>query len=145
MAKLPPDFVKAPAAAAASTTETTEAPSVRKTPAKKRSRKKTGLVTAERARDLTREVILRLDDDDRSELERARAELSRRGEDLTLEQMVQRVVSGWCSRRLAERARAEAPRAEGIVAQLRRLARDPVRGWREIGAALRRLAPARAS
>jgi hypothetical protein len=137
MAKLPPDFVKAPTAAAATVAA--------EPPRKKRGRKKTSLVTAERARDLSREVILSLGDDDRSELERARQELALGGEELTLEQMVQRVVSGWCSRRVAERARAEVPRIEGIVAQLRRLARDPVGSWRELGAALRRLAPARVS
>jgi hypothetical protein len=126
MAKLPPEFVKTPAPA----------------PERKRKAKKTSIMTAERARDLLREVVLRLGDEERAELDRAREELRRAGEELTLEQMVYRVVAEWCSRRIADRAAAAAPVAEGIVAQLRRLADRPLRTWRELGAALRRLSPA---
>ncbi|HLU67410.1 MAG TPA: hypothetical protein VKZ63_14090 [Kofleriaceae bacterium] len=137
MAKLPNDFVKAPAAAAA------KDPAAAAPARKKRSRKKTGLVTAERARDLLREVVIRLGDDERRELELAREELARAGESVTIEQMVMRAIAEWCASRVAARAAAAAPPVESILERVRRLARDPLGTWRQLGARLRRLAPAR--
>jgi hypothetical protein len=128
MAKLPPDFVKAPAPRRAS---------------KSRSKRKTSLVTAERARDLSREVILSLSEDHKQELELARQELSRPGEEVSLEQMVEKIIAGWYATRTADRVTGTLSRSQSIVAQLRQLAERPLRSWRELGAALRRFAPAR--
>jgi hypothetical protein len=146
VAKLPPEYVKAPAGAGVAAGRVV-APRVRvpapePAPERKRKARRTTLMTAERARDLLREVILRLGDDEHRELERAREELRRSGEEVTLEQMVHRVIAEWCLRRAAERSAAAAGPVDGIVAQLRRLAASPLRRWRDLGAALRRLAPA---
>lgn len=128
MAKLPPEFVKPLAP-----------------PSKPRRKpKKTNLMTAERALDLLREVILRLTEEEHRELEKAREELKWSGEDVSLEQIVHRVVAEWCAGRRTQRAAAAAPRpVDGIIAQLRRFARSPLRTWRDLGAAIRLLAPSR--
>jgi hypothetical protein len=124
MAKLPSEFVKAPAAR----------------PAPKRRGKKTSLLDPEAARALLREVIVRLSEAEHRLLEDARAELARAGEELSLEQMLHRIISEWSARRAEARQPATRP-VDGILAQLRRLAQSPVRTWRELGAAaMRRLA-----
>jgi hypothetical protein len=123
MARLPSEFVKSPAAR----------------PAPRRRSKKTSLLDPEAARALLREVIVRLGETEHRALEDARAELGRAGEEISLEQMVHRIISEWTARRAESRQPAARP-VEGILAHLRRLARDPVRTWRELGAAaVRRL------
>jgi hypothetical protein len=121
MAKLPSEFVKAPAVG----------------PAPRRRGKRTSLLDPEAARALLREVIVRLTEAEHRALEAARAELGRAGEELTLEQLIHRIIAEWTTRR------SEAPAAvpmEGILAHLRRLASSPLRTWRELRtAALRRL------
>jgi hypothetical protein len=122
MAKLPSEFVKPPAARPAA-----------------RRRKKTSLLDPEAARALLREVVVRLSEAEHRKLEDARAELAKGGEEVTLEQMVHRIIAEWSARR--SEAQQPAPRAvDTILAQLRRLASSPVRTWRELGmAAMRRL------
>jgi hypothetical protein len=123
MAKLPSEFVKPPAARSAS----------------KRRGKKTSLLDPEAARALLREVVVRLSEAEHRALEDARAELARGGEEVTLEQMVHRVITEWNARRSQAQQPAARP-VESILAQLRRLASSPVRTWRELGmAAMRRL------
>jgi hypothetical protein len=129
MSKLPPDFIKSPAAAPAQ---------------RPRRTRKTSLVTAEPARD-PREVVIRLTDDDHAALEEARQTLQRAGEDVTLGQMIQRVLAEWRSRALTATAPAAAPTpapapdGERILDRLRALAAAPLRTWRELGATLRRI------
>lgn len=123
MAKLPTEFVKAPAAR----------------PAPKRRTRKTSLLDPEAARALLREVIVRLSEAEHRALELARAELARAGEELTLEQIIHRVIAEWTTRRAEAHKPAPRP-VEGVLAQLRRLASSPMRTWRELGAAaMRRL------
>ncbi len=123
MAKLPTEFVKAPAAR----------------PAPRRRAKKTSLLDPEAARALLREVIVRLSESEHKQLEDARAELARSGEEVSLEQMIHRIIAEW-SARLAEARQPATRPVEGILAQLRRLAGQPLRTWRELGvAALRRI------
>ena len=74
MAKLPPQFVKAPAAR----------------PAPRRRGQKTSLLDPAAARALLREVIVRLTDAEHRALEEARAHLMRAGEELTLDQLIHR-------------------------------------------------------
>jgi hypothetical protein len=128
MAKLPPQFVKAPPAPTA---------------APKRRSRKTSLVPE--ARDV-RELLLRLTDDEHRALEEARAALQRGGEEVTLEQMIHRVLAEWTLRNRLARAPAPEPRREErLVDRLRALATAPLRTWRELGASLRRMSglPAR--
>jgi hypothetical protein len=123
MAKLPSEFVKAPAAK----------------PAPKRRSKKTSLLDPEAARALLREVIVRLTESEHRLLEDARAELARAGDEVTLEQMIHRVIAEWTTRRTEARQPATRP-VDGILAHLRKLATSPLRTWRDLGAAaLRRL------
>ena len=123
MAKLPTEFVKAPAPK----------------PAPRRRGKKTSLLDPEAARAMLREVLVRLTESEHRQLEDARTELARAGEEVTIEQMIHRVIAEW-SARLAEARRPVAIPVEGILAQLRRMASSPLRTWRDLGAAaLRRL------
>ena len=123
MAKLPTEFVKPPAAR----------------PAPKRRTRKTSLLDPEAARALLREVIVRLTEAEHGALEQVRAELARAGEQLSLEQLIHRVIAEWTAHRAESRQPAPLP-VEGVLAQLRRLASSPMRTWRELGAAaMRRL------
>jgi hypothetical protein len=123
MAKLPSEFVKAPAAGSGP----------------RRRGKKASLLDPEAARALLREVILRLTEAEHRALEDARAALARAGEQLTLEQIVHRIIAEWTARR-AEASQPATRPIEGILAHLRRLASSPLRTWRDLGAAaLRRL------
>ena len=124
MAKLPDDFVKAPAVK------------------KGRSRKSKAKLGLEKAKQLDpRELLLRLSDDELSALQGACEQLRAAGETVDLEGMVKRVIAGWVEQTRAARAveqqQAEAPRA--IVAQLLGIVRDPLRRWRELGAVLRQV------
>jgi hypothetical protein len=123
MAKLPTEFVKSPAGR----------------PAPKRRSKKTSLLDPEAARALLREVVVRLTEAEHRGLEQVRAELARAGEELSLEQLIHRVIAEWTAHRAEARQPAPRP-VEGVLAQLRRLASSPMRTWRELGAAaVRRL------
>jgi len=122
MSKLPPEFVKSPTAE--------PAPRVRRT-------RKTSLVASEAAQD-PREVLLRLTDDEHAALEELREKLHRAGEDVTLEQLLHRVLADWTLRMRAPAvaaATAAAPtppphRDETLIERLRTLAAAPLRTWR---------------
>jgi hypothetical protein len=135
MAKLPPTFVKAPTAAAS---EPAAAGS-------RRARKTSLVAEAPIIRD-ARELLLRLDDAVHRALEDARDELRKAGEDVSLEQMVQRVLTDWLRARTAparaalpEPPAATAARDESLIDRLRSFAAAPLRTWRELGATLRRM------
>jgi hypothetical protein len=84
-------------------------------------------------------VIVRLTDAEHRALEEARAQLSKAGEEVTLEDMIHRIITEWTFRRAEAHRPAPMP-MEGVLAHLRRLASAPLRTWRELGAAaLRRL------
>lgn len=128
MAKLPAEFVKAPAP--------------------RRSTKRRVGTTAEKtvqrnALALTGEVVVVLGDDERRALGAALDELRRAGEDVTIEQMVGRVIGDWMARRNAP------PPAkltiEAAVAHVVKMARNPIAAWRDLGASLRRAAAAASS
>lgn len=126
MAKLPAEFVKAPG----------EKPAA--APVKRRTRK-TALVSPETARALLRELHLRLTEVEFRALEDARDELRRIGQEVSLEQMLHRVIHEWSVARAASAATAAAPPIESLLDRIRRFARSPIRSWRELGAAVRRL------
>jgi hypothetical protein len=126
MAKLPAEFVKAPG----------EKPAA--APAKRRARK-TALVSPETARALLREIHLRLTEVEFRALEDAREELRRIGQEVSLEEMLHRVIVEWSAARTAAAAAAALPPVETLIDRIRRFARSPLRSWRELGAAVRRL------
>ena len=126
MAKLPAEFVKAPG----------EKPAA--APVKRRTRK-TALVSPETARALLREIHLRLTEVEFRALEDAREELRRIGQEVSLEEMLHKVIQEWSAARVAAAAAAAAPPIEGLLDRIRRFARSPIRSWRELGAAVRRL------
>src|SRR6187397_7850 len=126
MAKLPAEFVKAPG----------EKPAA--APVKRRTRK-TALVSPETARALLREIHLRLTEVEFRALEDARVELRRIGQEVSLEQMLHRVIHEWNAARAASAATAAAPPIESLLDRIRRFARSPIRSWRELGATVRRL------
>ena len=126
MAKLPAEFVKAPG----------EKPAA--APVKRRTRK-TALVSPETARALLREIHLRLTEVEFRALEDARDELRRIGQEVSLEQMLHRVITEWIAARAAAASAAAVPPVDSLLDRIRRFARSPLRSWRELGAAVRRL------
>lgn len=126
MAKLPAEFVKAPG----------EKPAA--APVKRRARK-TALVSPETARALLREIHLRLTEVEFRALEDAREELRRIGQEVSLEDMLHRVIAEWNAARAAAAAAVAAPPVESLLERIRRFARSPLQSWRELGAAVRRL------
>ena len=126
MAKLPAEFVKAPG----------EKPAA--APVKRRTRK-TALVSPETARALLREIHLRLTEVEFRALEDAREELRRIGQEVSLEEMLHKVILEWSAARVAAARAAAAPPIESLLDRIRRFARSPIRSWRELGAAVRRL------
>jgi hypothetical protein len=131
MAKLPAEFVKAPGEKPAA------APVKRKT-------RKTALVSPETARALLREIHLRLTETEFRALEDAREELRRIGQEVSLEEMLHRVIVEWSAARAAAAAAAALPPVDSLIERIRRFARSPIRSWRELGAAVRRLRSATA-
>lgn len=131
MAKLPAEFVKAPG----------EKPAA--APVKRRTRK-TALVSPETARALLREIHLRLTEVEFRALEDARDELRRIGQEVSLEEMLHRVITEWIAARAAAARAAAVPPVDSLLDRIRRFARSPLRSWRELGAAVRRLRSATA-
>ena len=129
MSKLPPEFVKAPPAEPAPRT---------------RRARKTSIPPAEPVLD-PREILLRLTDEEHQALEDARQVLLRAGEEVTLEQMIHRVIAEWNLRAREAAAPTPARRDESIIDRLRALVASPLRTWRDLSAALRRMSgmPAR--
>jgi len=124
MAKLPPSFVKAPPAEPAAAPRRTRKPSI----------------VAESPRD-PRELLLRLEETELRALEEAREALRADGVDVSIEQMVHRVLVDWIRSRTAPQPapRAEPVRTETVFDRLRAFAAAPLRTWRELGATLRRV------
>ena len=126
MAKLPAEFVKSPG----------EKPAA--APVKRRA-KKTALVSPETVRALLREIHLRLTEVEFRALEDAREELRRIGQEVSLEQMLHRLITEWIAARAAAARAAAVPPVDSLLDRIRRFARSPIRSWRELGAAVRRL------
>ena len=126
MAKLPAEFVKAPG----------EKPAA--APVKRRTRT-TALVSPETARALLREIHLRLTEVEFRALEDAREELRRIGHEVSLEEMLHRVITEWIAARAAAARATAVPPVDSLIDRIRRFARSPMRSWRELGAAVRRL------
>lgn len=129
MAKLPEKFVKAPA----------KKPAKGEKPAAKSRKKKATILSAEAQAELARRVVLQLSEDEHRRLEAARTELRVSGVELTLDEMIHRVIDEWLARPVQKAAPEVQP--ESIAVQLRRFVRSPLRTWRELGLALRRYAP----
>jgi hypothetical protein len=147
MAKLPDNFVKAPA----ETSRVTTANPVGK-PAGKEVRRKARRGTvpppaeaAERA-EVARDVLVRLSPEEHQALTAACDALAAVGETVTIEDMIRKVVERWIAATRAAttpEVPAPAPAAparaiDAIRAQLRRLAEQPVRRWRALREALLR-------
>jgi hypothetical protein len=130
MSKLPTEFVKAPAAKPARRGKKTAAP-------------------LEVDPGLARQLVLALTEDEHRMLEDVRAELARDGEELTLEQLVHRILGEWQIQRTAVVAAPQpAPIAEpmpapsaadGVIALFRRFRASPRAALRDLTATLRRL------
>ena len=128
MAKLPDNFVKAPA----------EGNKKKKTPGQGRKRKSISLEKeiARRAHD----ILVRFTAEEHRALETACEQLRAEGEDITPELAVKRAVAFWLEDRQRSREAAAAQAEhDGVIAQLRRFAHEPMRAWRELNSALRRL------
>jgi len=142
MAKLPDNFVKPPPASSRLT-------AVRSTPAKvgRRSRKAEEL-EAEAAPQVS-SVLVRLSPDEHQALASACEALAAVGQTVSIEDMVKQVIMRWIAATRAMQglslpappaaAPASLAPAPGLIrAQLRRLADQPLRRWRELGQTLRR-------
>ncbi len=129
MAKLPDNFVKAPA---------TSRLTVSKPAAPKESRrgKRASLPTAAEVAAEANSVLVRLSPEELAALEGACAALAAVGETVTIEDMIKQVVGRWMIATRANHepaAQATTPARATIVEQLRRLAEEPLRRWRAIG------------
>jgi hypothetical protein len=133
MAKLPENFVKPPAASRLTTG---------KTSAPKTSRRIRKAELEAEAATYVHDVLVRLTPDEHQALAAACDALAAVGEIVTIEDMIKQVIARWIAATRAihgpiEPAPVE-PGPDPIVSQLRRLAEQPVRGWRAIGETLRR-------
>ena len=126
MSKLPAEFVKSPAKQAK--------------PRPQRTRK-ASLISPDPVRD-PHELLLQLTDDELRALENAGRELQRTDSEITLEQMLHRVLADWMLRlnappRAAEAARA-APAEPELLTRLRTFIASPLRIWHELAGRVRR-------
>lgn len=129
MSKLPAEFVKAPATQS-------------KQPRARRTRK-ASLISAEPVVE-PRELLLHLTDDEYRALEAAREQLRQAGAEVTLEQMLHRVLADWmlpvrAAVRPEPASEAREPaRDEHVIARLRAFVAAPLRTWRELATQMRR-------
>lgn len=147
MAKLPENFVKAPATTSRLTTS-------KPTAGKEIRRKKRGGLdlrgeaSEPHGLDVTasdvHSVLVQLSPDQRQALVAACEALAAVGEIVTVEGMIKQVIMRWMDATRAthvpaERAphRSPSPAPETITAQLRRMAEQPLRQWRELSQTLR--------
>ena len=148
MAKLPDNFVKAPAETSRVTTAHPAGKSVGKPVGKEVRRKARGGVLqppADASAD-AHSVLVRLSPEEHQALSAACEALAAVGETVTIEDMIRKVVERWITATRAAAAPAHPtpapaapPRAiAAIRTQLRRLAEQPVRRWRALQHALRR-------
>jgi hypothetical protein len=134
MAKLPENFVKPPNTTSRLTKRLTA-------PKQARRARKAELeaVAAEHVYD----VLVRLSPEEHQALSSACAALATVGETVSIEDMIRTVIARWMAATQAMQAtQATAPHPpishESVVAQLRRLAEQPLRYWRALGATMRR-------
>jgi hypothetical protein len=125
MAKLPTEFLKAPA--------------TQPKPRAPRSRK-ASLISPDPVKN-PRELVLVLTEEEYQALEEARHALHAAGAEVTLEQMIHRVFADWMVRARAivqppsapaDAPRAEVARDERMLARLRAFVEAPLRTWREL-------------
>jgi hypothetical protein len=118
MAKLPENFVKPP----------TMSKITKPSPGKHARRTRKDLVEA------VHDVLVRLSPEQHQALSTACEALAVVGETVTIEDMIKQVIGRWMDATRAMHADAAvAPRAhDPILAQLRRIIAEPVRGWREL-------------
>ena len=154
MAKLPDNFVKAPA----ETSRVTTAKPADK-PAGKEVRRKARRGAPQPPADAHQQahsVLVRLSPEEHQALSAACEALAAVGETVTIEAMIRKVVERWIAATRAAAAAepgepagatpaAPARAIDAIRAQLRWLAEQPVRRWRALRQALRRWTHARAS
>jgi hypothetical protein len=155
MAKLPDNFVKAPAETSRVTTARPADKPAGKPAGKEARRKARGgappppAETTEAGADPAHSVLVRLSPEEHQALSAACEALTAVGETVTIEGMIRKVVERWIAATRAATAAepgepvapapAASPRAiHAIRTQLRWLAEQPVRRWRALHRALRR-------
>ena len=136
MAKLPDNFVKPPAASRL-TTGKTSAPKT-----SRRIRKaELEALEAEAAKHV-HDVLVHLTPDEHQALAAACDALAAVGEVVTIEDMIKQVIARWIAATRAMHGPIAPPpvavEPDPLISQLRRLAEQPVRGWRALGETLRR-------
>lgn len=136
MAKLPDNFVKAPAATSRLATSKPAGKEVR------RKAKRGVLELQAEAAEQARSVLVRLSPEEHQALSGACEALAAVGERVTIEDMIRQVIARWMAATRASHApeapEAARPAGDPIVARLRWFVEQPVRRWRELGQALRR-------
>lgn len=153
MAKLPDNFVKAPAETSRVTTSQPAGKPGKPLGKEVRRKARRGVLpppadAAEQA-EHAHSVLVRLSPDEHQALSAACDALAAVGETVTIEDMIRKVVGRWIAATRAAAAPevpvpaqggpATPPRAiEAIRTQLRRLAEQPVRRWRALQQTLRR-------
>lgn len=147
MAKLPDNFVKAPAETSRVTTAHPAGKSVGKPVGKEVRRKaRRGVLQPPVDAADAHNVLVRLSPEEHQALSAACEALAAVGETVTIEDMIRKVVERWITATRAAAAPghpapapAAPPRAiAAIRTQLRRLAEQPVRRWRALQQALQR-------
>jgi hypothetical protein len=147
MAKLPDNFVKAPAETSRVTTAHPAGKPVGKPVGKEVRRKaRRGVLQPPVDAADAHSVVVRLSPEEHQALSAACEALAAAGETVTIEDMIRKVVERWITATRAAAAPehpaptpAAPPRAiAAIRTQLRRLAEQPVRRWRALQHALRR-------
>jgi hypothetical protein len=145
MAKLPDNFVKAPAE---TSRLATSKPAESGRPAGKELRRKAKRAVLDlqaQAAEHVNGVLVQLSPEEHQALSAACEALAAVGETVTIEGMIRQVIMRWmaatrASQTLEDPGLSTSARAAGdpILAQLRRLVERPVRRWRELVQALRR-------
>jgi hypothetical protein len=136
MAKLPDNFVKAPAATSRLT--------ISKPTAGKEARRKAkrGGLDLEAATEHVYDVLVHLSQEEHQALAAACDALAAVGERVSVEQMIKQVITRWMAATRAVHAAEphEPPRPvhDAIASQLRKLAEQPLRRWRELNETVRR-------
>jgi len=145
MAKLPDNFVKAPAETSRLATSKPEGAGKPAGKEARRKAKRTVLELEAQAAEHAQGVLVRLSPEEHQALSAACEALAAVGETVTIEDMIRQVVLRWMAATRASQT-LEVPglptsaraAADPILAQLRRLVDRPVRRWRELVQALRR-------
>jgi hypothetical protein len=150
MAKLPDNFVKAPAETSrVTTTKPTDKPVGKEVRRKaRRGAPPLPAEVAEPSADHAHSVLVRLSPDEHQALSAACEALSAVGETVTIEDMIRKVIERWIAAtraaaatepgKPADPAPATPHAVDAIRAQLRWLVEQPVRRWRALRQALRR-------